>query len=294
MDTRIHLITLLCIGWIAYTNNSGLPLQLTQYQSGDNVTLVCSAINTTINMSLTHWYLDEERVFTSVFVGHRCTRHPPNYTANNPAYRYDLFTSNNVSVSCSDYKHNMTLTTTQYLNAGTVWRCEDQRFRVSNNLTFVIPGTTDKSTTPLTDSATTITTDSDNHGFHGTTYKRSSQLTTLANLTTIKITSAPSNDNQDDTTYIAAGTGGGIFILIIIVICLCVVRTRRKGNVTQDVSLAVIDAPQYDTLAHNGNTDHCYSEIKKEAPRQSSINANDVYYNTVPENADYENPQMIT
>ncbi|XP_048254627.1 uncharacterized protein LOC124117991 [Haliotis rufescens] len=33
-------------------------------------------------------------------------------------------------------------------------------------------------------------------GFHKTTYKRSSQLTTLANLTTIKITPAPRNDNQ--------------------------------------------------------------------------------------------------
>ncbi|XP_048254008.1 uncharacterized protein LOC125381482 [Haliotis rufescens] len=293
MDTWIHLITLLCIGWIVYTNNSGLPLELTQFQSGGNITLVCSSINTTISTSFRYWYMDEVRVLTSVFVGHDhgCNRNPPN---NDTAYRYDLFTSNDGSVSCGGNQHNMTLTTTQYIQAGAVWRCDDQRHRVSNNLTLVIPGTTDKSTTPLTDSATTITTDSDTHGFHGTTYKRSSQLTTLANLTTIKLTSAPSNDNQDDAMYIAAGTGGGIFILIIIVICVCVVRTRRKGNVTQDVSLAGVDAPQYDTLAHNGNTDPCYSEIKKEASRHSSINANCVYYNTVPENADYENPQMIT
>ncbi|XP_071094831.1 uncharacterized protein [Haliotis cracherodii] len=244
--------------------------------------------------SFTYWYLDEVRVLTSVFAVTGCTRNPPNGTDDTSAYRYDLFTSNDVGVSCGDHQHNMTLTTTQYIKAGTVWRCEDERNRVSNNITLAIPGTTDKSTTSLTDSATTIPTDSNTHGFNGATYKTSSQLTTLANLTTIKISTAPSNDNQDLSMYIAAGTGGGIFILIIIVICVCVVRTRRKGNVKQDVSLAEVDAPQYDTLAHDGNTDPCYSEIKKEASRQSSINANDVYYNTVTENADYENPPMRT
>ncbi|XP_048254009.1 uncharacterized protein LOC125381483 [Haliotis rufescens] len=163
MDTRIRLITLLCIGWFTYTNNSGLPLELTQFQSGGNITLVCSSINTTINTSFRYWYMDEVRVLTSVFVGHDhgCNRNSPN---NDTAYRYDLFTSNDGSVSCGDNQHNMTLTTTQYIQAETVWRCEDQRNRVSNNLTLVIPGTTDKSTTPLTDSATTITTDSDTHG----------------------------------------------------------------------------------------------------------------------------------
>ncbi|XP_071095267.1 uncharacterized protein [Haliotis cracherodii] len=164
MDIGIRLITLLCIGWFAYTHNSGLLLQLTQFQSGGDITLVCSSINTTTNISFTHWYLDEERVLTSVFAGYGCTRNPPNTTTNNLAYRYDLFTSNDVSVSCGDHQHNMTLTTTQYTQAGTVWRCEDQRIRVSNNLMLVIPGTTDKSTSPLTDSVTTITTDSGTHG----------------------------------------------------------------------------------------------------------------------------------
>ncbi|XP_071094833.1 uncharacterized protein [Haliotis cracherodii] len=224
MDIRIHLITMLCIGWIAYTNNSGLPLELTQFKSGDDVTLVCTATDTTINIEFTKWYMDDVRVLTSVFVGTTCAKNPPKSSGDTYTYGYDLYTSTDVSVSCGYTQHNMTLTTTQYLQAGTVWRCEDQRKRVSNNLALDILGTAYESTRPLIASATTTTSDIAIH----------------------------------------------------------------------DVSLAEVDTPHYGTLAHNGNKDPCYSEIKTEASRQPSIHANDVYYNTVSKKADYENPPMRT
>ncbi|XP_048254007.1 uncharacterized protein LOC125381481 [Haliotis rufescens] len=162
MGFLTYLTTLLWIGRIVDTR--GFPLELTQFQSGDDVTLVCTATNTTIKIEFTQWYMDDVRVLMSVSAGNVCLKHPPTSTGDTYAYRYDLYISTDVSVSCGYLQHNMTLTTTQYLHAGTVWRCEDQRKRVSNNLTSDILGTAYESTPPLTASATTIATDRAIHG----------------------------------------------------------------------------------------------------------------------------------
>ncbi|XP_071095272.1 uncharacterized protein [Haliotis cracherodii] len=232
-------------------------------------------------MMHTTWYRDGAIVLNSRKIeNERCDKDKPSSIPHNNTYTdsyYDKYISGRVSVNCTYYQHNLTLTTELTVHDGSVWRCVDSRNRGSNNLTLDFPETsrtdqtlpsrpstvqqlplkstqilegstqdiseaTEESTTPLTDSATTITTDSDTHGsfvsgFPGTGYKTSSQLidstTTLAKLTSIKITTAPEIDNKDEAIYISVGAVVCVVLFIIIVICVCVVRKRRMGVVTE-------------------------------------------------------------
>ncbi|XP_046565554.1 uncharacterized protein LOC124274255 isoform X2 [Haliotis rubra] len=223
-------------------------------------------------MSITTWFRNEARVLNILSGNNDCFIHPPNYTDNTAGYRYDLYSSKGVSVSCTTFQHNLTLTTAKYLEARDVWRCRDQNFRSSNNLTSDFSGSVSESTPPLTDSSTTL------------------------GISTSKKTTPDTNtDNEGDIMYITAWTVGGSVFLVIIVVCVCVLRKKRKRKVTEDidVSLGVVAAPVYDTLTHDASDDPCYTGIRMGDAGQSGTNVIDVYYNTVP-NADYENPPLRT
>ncbi|XP_048254006.1 cell wall integrity and stress response component 4-like isoform X2 [Haliotis rufescens] len=148
MRSGIPLMFLLWIGMIVYAHSSvadELTLEIDITPPEDNFTLICSS-NSNESMAHTTWYRDGAIVLNSRKIenNEHCDKDKPSSIPGERNYTdsyYDKYISGRVSVSCTYYQHNLTLTTELTVHDGSVWRCEDSRNRGSNNLTLDFPET---------------------------------------------------------------------------------------------------------------------------------------------------------
>ncbi|XP_071095270.1 uncharacterized protein [Haliotis cracherodii] len=151
MGSGIPLMFLLWIGMIVYAHSSDeLTLEIDITPPEGTFTLICSS-NSNESMTHTTWYRDGAIVLNSRKIENieHCDNDKPSSIPGGSNYTdiyYDKYISGRVSVNCTYYQHNLTLTTELTVHDGSVWRCEDSRNRGSNNLTLDFPETsrTDK------------------------------------------------------------------------------------------------------------------------------------------------------